>query len=256
MKKKIRKTLMVLLIILLIMNIFGNSVLATSTTVVESIDESTGADSVMSMIWEGIGGVVDGVVGILTIVVRIPLLLIVMAFHGIMTGISMLGGSNIEGILTPDDLFFNRVGITNIDFFDFSGNASVIQTIRVNVATWYYVLIILSIIILLAVLIYIGIRMAISTVATDQAKYKTMLMDWAVSFALVFFLNYVIMFTIEANNALVGLLEGPVRTKIGVGVATKLAIRSAVRSSNRILGIINRICNVSWYDNSISILIH
>lgn len=175
-----------------------------------------------------IGTGLDGVVGLLTIVVRIPLLLIVMGFQTIMTGIMMLGGSNAEGFLTPDDLFFNRIGLTNIDFFDFSGNVSAIQTIRVNVATWYYVLRILSIIILLAVLIYIGIRMAISTVASDQAKYKTMLMDWAVSFALVFFLNYIIMFTIEANNALVGLLEGPVRTKIGEGVVKELAIRSAI----------------------------
>ena len=61
--------------------------------------------------------------------------------------------------------------------------------------------------ILLAVLIYIGIKMAISTVASDQAQYKRMLKDWAVSFALLFLLNYIIMFTIEANNALVGMLS-------------------------------------------------
>lgn len=196
--------------------------------VIESIDESSEEDTFAASVLNEIGTVIDGVVGLLTTVVRIPLLLIVMAFQIIMTGIAMLGGSNIEGILTPDDLFFNRVGLTNIDFFDFSGNASVIQTIRINVATWYYVLRILSIIILLAVLIYVGIRMAISTVASDQAQYKRMLIDWAVSFALVFFLNYIIMFTIEANNALVGLLEGPVRTKIGVGITTQLAIRSAI----------------------------
>ena len=70
--------------------------------------------------------------------------------------------------------------------------------------------------------------MAISTVASDQAKYKNMLMDWVTSFALVFFLNYIIMFTVEANNALIGLLEIPVRTKIGSGITTQLAIRSAV----------------------------
>lgn len=255
MKKKIQKTLWVLLIALLIINIFSNIAFASGVTVVDSISETTGADDVMGVIWDGIGTVIDGVVGLLTIVVRIPLLLIVMAFQGIVTGISLLGGSNIDGILTPDDLFFNRVGLTNIDFFDFSGNASVIQTIRINVATWYYVLRILSIVILLAVLIYIGIRMAISTIASDQAKYKRMLMDWAVSFALVFFLNYIIIFTIETNNALIGLLEKPIRTKIGVGVTTQLAIRSAVRSSNSILGITNCICNVSWYNNSFLIFI-
>lgn len=228
MKKKVQKIVFALLIILFIINILGNTVLASNVTVVNEISESVGGDDILSAIWDGVGTVIDGVVGLLTIVIRIPLLLIVMALQGILTGISMLGGSEIEGILTPDDLFFNKVGLTNIDFFDVSGNASVIQTIRVNVATWYYVLRILSIIVLLVVLIYIGIRMALSTVASDQAQYKRMLMDWVTSFALLFLLNYIIMFTIEANNALIGILEIPVRTKIGSGITTQLAIRSAV----------------------------
>lgn len=227
-KKKILKILYVLFIVLFIINILGNTVLAQNVTVVNEISETTEADGVLDAIWDGIGTVLDGVVGLLTIVIRIPLLLIVMALQAILTGVAMLGGSNIEGILTPDDLFFNKVGLTNIDFFDFSGNTSAIQTIRINVATWYYVLRIMAIIILLVVLIYIGIRMAISTVASEQAQYKRMLVDWLVSFALVFLLNYIIMFTIEANNALIGLLEQPVRTKMGSGITTQLAIRSAV----------------------------
>lgn len=228
MKKKVLKIVVALCLILVIVNLFGRPVLASNATVVNEIGESLGGDDIMAAIWDGIGTAIDGVVGLLTIVIRIPLLLIVMALQAILTGVSMLGGSNIEGILTPDDLFFNKVGLTNIDFFDLTGNAGVIQTIRVNVATWYYVLRILAIIVLLAVLIYIGIRMAISTIASDQAKYKGMLMDWIASFALVFLLNYIIMFTIEANNALIGLLEIPVRTKIGSGITTQLAIRSAV----------------------------
>lgn len=256
MKRKFQKTLWVLLIAFLIINIFSNIAFASSVTVVDSISESTGADDVMGVIWDGIGTVIDGIVGLLTIVIRIPLLLIVMAFQGIITGISALGGSSIEGILTPDDLFFNRVGLTDINFFDLSGNPSAIQTIRINVATWYYVFRILSIVILLGILIYIGTRMAISTIAENQAKYKSMIMNWAKSFALVFFLNYIILFGLETNNAFVGLLEIPVRTKIGVGVTTQLAIRSAVRSSNSIMGVINCICNASRYDNSIFILIY
>ena len=46
------------------------------------------------------------------------------------------------------------------------------MTIRKNIAIWYYALRNLAIGILLAILIYVGIRMAISTVASDEAKYK------------------------------------------------------------------------------------
>ena len=52
-------------------------------------------------------------------------------------------------------------------------------------------LIVLSI--LLCVLIYVGIRMAISTVASDKAAYKKMLVDWACSLALIFLLQYIIL---------------------------------------------------------------
>ena len=95
------------------------------------------------------------------------------------------------GFLTPDDIFFNRVALTNINFFDFNCGPS-LKVIRQNVAAWYYTLRIFAISALLVVLLYIGIRMAISTVASDQAKYKKMITDWLVSFALVFLLHYII----------------------------------------------------------------
>lgn len=81
------------------------------------------------------------------------------------------------------------------------------DTIRENIAIWYYALRNLSIGILLVMLIYVGIRMAISTVAADEAKYKKMLKDWVVSFVLVFLMQYIIAFTINANNGLVQVMD-------------------------------------------------
>ena len=74
-------------------------------------------------------------------------------------------------------------------------------------AAWYYTLRIFSIAALLVVLLYIGIRMAISTVASDQARYKKMITDWLVSFALIFLLHYIVIVTINVNNALVEILR-------------------------------------------------
>ena len=166
---------------------------------------------------------VDGFVGLISTVFQFPFLLIGKGLHLILTEIAQLGGSEIDGFLTPDDIFFNRVGITDIDFFNFAGEESVVQTIRKNIATWYYILRVLSMAILLAVLIYIGIRMAISTVASEKAQYKRMLYDWLVSFALLFLLNYIIMFTIQVNNAFISMLSGPARVTIGNGVVDQLS---------------------------------
>lgn len=233
MKIKLQKLFLCIVVTITIFNLF-TSILATSvnqvyasssTTVVNEIDEEAEDDSFLDKITSLTPvGVLDGLVGILSKATQIPILLIGMGIHGLISGIAKLGDSEIEGFVTPDDIFFNRIGITNIDFFTLSGNGdTVVQTIRINIATWYYILRVFATVILLAVLIYIGIRMALSTVASEQAQYKRMLKDWAVSFALLFLLNYIIMFTIQANNALIELLKGPAKVTIGDGVPSTLA---------------------------------
>lgn len=236
MKSKFQKLIWCIVIFITLINLItaliptpANIVQATGSSnvqTVENLDPNADDNSMMDGIISGVGVVADGITGVVTWVIRLPFFLIAMAIQGIITGISMIGGSKVQGFLTPDDIFFNRVGITEIDFFNFTGETSAIQTIRINIATWYYVLRILAIVLLLAVLVYIGIRMAISTVASEQAQYKRMLTDWLVSFALIFLLNYIIMFTIEANNALVGMLAGTAKVTIGNGIVTKLASMS------------------------------
>lgn len=82
------------------------------------------------------------------------------------------------------------------------------ESIRNNIALWYYIMRTIAIVILLGILIYVGIRMALSTVASDKAVYKKMLIDWATSLALVFLLHYIIIITISVNQRFVLLLEG------------------------------------------------
>ena len=48
--------------------------------------------------------------------------------------------------------------------------------------------------------------MAISTVASEKAVYKKMLIDWMVSFAIIFVIHYIILITINVSNALVDII--------------------------------------------------
>ena len=80
------------------------------------------------------------------------------------------------------------------------------KTFREGVAKWYFALRNLSIVVSLAVLIYMGIRMAISSVASDKAKYKEMLKDWLIGFAVLFFLHYFMIIILNLNNQLVDLI--------------------------------------------------
>ena len=65
----------------------------------------------------------------------------------------------------------------------------------------------IAIVALSAVLVYIGIRMAISTVASEKATYKKMLFDWFTSLALIFLLHYIIIATLKVNNSLVAIFQ-------------------------------------------------
>lgn len=68
---------------------------------------------------------------------------------------------------------------------------SIVSSIQETISTWYKALRNFAIVILLSVLVYIGIRIVISSAADDRAKYKQRLMDWIVAMCLVFFMHYI-----------------------------------------------------------------
>lgn len=111
--------------------------------------------------------------------------------------------------ITPFDIFFRTYKIIDINFFDFNGlnSDSFIYKFRTSVAYWFYGLRFISSAILLCILVYVGIRMAISTVAEDKSKYKKMLIDWVCSLALIFVLQYLAIGIIYINNVIVDSLR-------------------------------------------------
>lgn len=64
------------------------------------------------------------------------------------------------------------------------------------VSKWYNSIRNIAVVLMMSVLLYIGIRMMLSTVASDKAKYKQMLMDWLVGMCLLFFMHYIMAFSV------------------------------------------------------------
>ena len=138
-------------------------------------------------------------------------LIIFAALQGITTAITGLSGDGFAG--TIGAVVFNKCGMTSANFFpevwigeDIEFGIASLNIIK-NIRTYYNIMRNLSIAISLGVLLYIGIRMAISTVASEEAKYKKMLKDWAISLVLVFVLHYIMILTFFVNNALVNALS-------------------------------------------------
>lgn len=153
-------------------------------------------------------------VGILTWLIRLPAIGIAFSANVLTAQIAYMNGATESGVstavITPYEIFFNKVQLFDINFFDFSGlnTDDAVYIIRTQVAKWFYIMRLLAVSGLLLILLYVGIRMALTSIAEDKAKYKQMLIDWATSLVLVFMLQYIIIFTININNAIVDAIAG------------------------------------------------
>ena len=83
----------------------------------------------------------------------------------------------------------------------------IIVQIKKVVATWYYVMRFLAAAALLIVFIGVGLKMALSTIASEKAVYKRMLVDWVVGAILVFAIHYIMIFVVYMNGALIKVVK-------------------------------------------------
>ena len=81
------------------------------------------------------------------------------------------------------------------------------MVLKDRIINFYYIIRNISIALILFILIYVGIRMAISTLATDKAKYKKRLVDWVTSLILVFLMNFIIIIISVVLNTFLGILR-------------------------------------------------
>lgn len=109
---------------------------------------------------------------------------------------------------TIEDVVMGKYYLFNADFTDYREySTNPIDIIKQNVAKWYFALRNVAIVGILMLLVYLGIRMAISTVASEQAKYKKMFQNWLVSFILLFLMHYVFIIIFEIQDILLSLIK-------------------------------------------------
>lgn len=65
-----------------------------------------------------------------------------------------------------------------------------------TISSWYNALRNICLVLMLSVLVYIGIRILLSSVASDKAKYLTMLKDWFIGLCLLFLMHYIMAFSV------------------------------------------------------------
>ena len=123
-------------------------------------------------------------------------------------------------LVTPDKIFSNKIPLLDVNIInpntyyttDDNGNEVEVKNSPVNIlqktiSSWYSILRNIATVAFLSVLVYIGIRIIISSVASEKAKYKQMLMDWIVGLCLLFSMHYIMSFLLFATEKITDLLD-------------------------------------------------
>ena len=105
----------------------------------------------------------------------------------------------------PENIFANNIAALDVNFLSPNKFTSVIQgddnakdkaessakVLRTTISSWYKSFRSIAVVGLLSVLIYLGIRILLSSAADDKAKYKESLKDWLVALCLVFVIHFI-----------------------------------------------------------------
>ena len=116
--------------------------------------------------------------------------------------------------LTVDKIIFNQVPLLDVNVFTDTAAGytlkedSSLLIIRDSVATWYYIIRNVTIAVMLVILIYVGIRMALSTIASEKAQYQRMLVSWLVGFIIIFVIHYFLLLVLNINSTILGWITG------------------------------------------------
>lgn len=110
-----------------------------------------------------------------------------------------------EDTLTVQSLVFDRIELLNANYFAYNANTNN-YVIKESVKNWYSGVRTIAIIASIVILIYMGIRMAISSLASDKAKYKKMFFDWLTSFIMIFVLHIIIIFMSNLSTSITYML--------------------------------------------------
>ena len=196
---------------------YSNNVINDLTYEGKTSDQITGKASDYNIFTAIGGGVVGALVGIVCMVIDI----VPLTAEVILTIVTATGTDAINSITSKTNTFafsiektvFNEIGLFNVDFFNFKekvqkfnffglfGSTTEDDTVEVpeyaiqikeSIAKWFYICRIIATATSVLVLIYVGIMMAVSTVASDRAKYKKMLISWVEAMIILFLLQYII----------------------------------------------------------------
>lgn len=139
----------------------------------------------------------------------------------------------------PENIFANKIAMLDVDFIrphkftgvevgassDSDSEKKAVSAassdrygIRDTIGSWYKAFRNIAVVGLLTVLVYLGIRIVISSTAADKAKYKENLQDWLVALCLVFIIHFIMSGIMMLTDKFTEMLDNTINKPIAVKV--------------------------------------
>ena len=119
--------------------------------------------------------------------------------------------------LTPAEIFSGKVSCLNANFFSDEDDykeqlggeeKSIVKELKGTIAQWYVALRNIAITGLICVLLYIGIKIVISSSANEKAKYKEYIIYWIEALGLILALHFGLSFAMFLSENITGAFAG------------------------------------------------
>ena len=103
-------------------------------------------------------------------------------------------------LLMDANIFKDFSTATSNDYYDADSVRGGKGTLQSTIRAWYTALRNFAIVALLSILVYVGIRMMMTSISQDKAKYKTMFKDWVVAICLVVLMHYIMVGSLNLTS--------------------------------------------------------
>lgn len=196
---------------------------------------------------------VGNVLGVIALIIDIVAIIVdvVLGQLTYCTEYDFYGNSDTKYFLSLERIVFNRVPLFDINFFNIKDDTEIanakytvgisgtehirnikisssVNDIKQQVALVYQITRILAAIIGFLVLLYVGIRMALSVTAEDKANYKNMLIAWVESIVLLFAMPYIMVVFFSIGNMLTNMFFNIEQVLLGSNEIFEDTIRNQV----------------------------
>lgn len=164
----------------------------TSTVTVGGTDDDTAEQPQTTSLDPG-SSIFDAVIGVICGLFLIPIQLLSYLMTSAAENTFI---HSFDNCFTIQKCVAGEYDLFDIDIFDTNPTEGKYKdlhgSIRPNIQLWYVAFRNLAIVLCAIIVIYIGLRMALATVAEAQAKYKKMFTNWLISLCLLFLMHFLI----------------------------------------------------------------